>query len=196
MQEYSHLDLDTVSRNVQQIVSLVNDILFLQEVELVLPELHPTDLGKVVSAAVAQVQEKADNGGVRFTVEILPDLPEVCGHQKSLERALVMVLDNAIKFSPQGGEVKVLADQMGEDVCVTVKDHGIGIPADVLPHIFDRFFHVDEVGDDVFGGLGLGLAITRQVIEQHGGKIEVESQVNEGSAFKLYLSTKVGCEEL
>ncbi|HBY07114.1 MAG TPA: hypothetical protein DEH22_04765 [Chloroflexi bacterium] len=173
----------------------MNDILFLQEVELVLPELHPTDFGKVVSNAVNIVLEKAEHSAVQIVADIVPDLPLVCGHFKSLERAVVMVLDNAIKFSPNGGNVNVQVDQSGEYVYLTVTDRGIGIPEDVMPHIFDRFFHLDELGDDLFGGLGLGLAITRQVIEQHGGKIEVESKPHEGSTFKLYLSTQVECKE-
>jgi signal transduction histidine kinase len=188
--------LDTVSRNVQQIVSLVNDILFLQEVELVLPELHPTDMGKVVTSAVNVVREKADPTEVRLLLDIEPDLPRVCGHFKSLERAVVMVLDNAVKFSPNGGDVRVSVQLDGSYVVITVKDEGVGISADALPHIFDRFFHIEEIGDDLFGGLGLGLAITRQVIEQHGGRIEVESKVDEGSTFRLYLSVDIECEDL
>jgi len=194
--EAMDMALDTVSRNVQQIVSLVNDILFLQEVELVLPELHPTDLGTVVSNAVNSLRENATQNSVRVLVDIQPNIPLVCGHFKSLERAMVMVLDNAIKFSPDGGDVNVLVAQIGTDVCVSVTDHGVGIPRETIPHIFDRFFHIEEVGDELFGGLGLGLAITRQVIEQHGGRIEVESKINAGSTFKLYFSTKVECEEL
>jgi signal transduction histidine kinase len=108
----------------------------------------------------------------------------------------MMVIDNAIKFSPDGGNVRVQVAQEDEFVCVTIADQGIGIPEEVLPHIFDRFFHIEEVGDELFGGLGLGLAITRQVIEQHGGKIEVTSQENKGSCFQLYLSTEVECKEL
>ena len=180
--------LDTVSRNVQQIVSLVNDILFLQEVELVLPEMHPTEIGGVITAAVDAVREKADQQGVHFTVEIAPALPLICGHHKSLERAFLMVLDNAVKFSPHGGDVQVRVERAGRElVCVSVVDHGVGIPADALPHIFDRFSHMEEIDDEMFGGLGLGLAITRQVVEQHGGKIEVESRLNVGSTFRIYL---------
>ncbi len=194
--EALEMAIDTVSRNVGQIVSLVNDILFLQEVELVLPELHPTDMGKVVSTAVEVVREKADLNQVRLLLDIQPDLPLVCGHYKSLERATVMVLDNAVKFSLNGGDVAISVDENDEYVYVTIRDEGIGIPQAALPNIFERFYHVEEFGDELFGGLGLGLAITRQVIEQHGGKIEVESMPNEGSTFRLYLSTQVECKEL
>ena len=188
--------LDTVSRNVQQIVSLVNDILFLQEVELVLPELHPTDMGAVVTSAVDVVRDKATHARVRLLLDIEPDLPKVCGHFKSLERAVMMVLDNAVKFSPDGGDVHISVGKEEKYVIIAIRDEGVGIPEAALPHIFDRFFHVEEIGDEMFGGLGLGLAITRQVVEQHGGKIEVESQEGTGSTFSLYLSTEVECKEL
>jgi signal transduction histidine kinase len=179
--------LDTVTRNVQQIVSLVNDILFLQEVELVLPEKHPTDVGQLAASAVDLMRERAVKSAVHLTLAADPTLPGVWGHAKSLERALVMVLDNAIKFSPNGGEVSVTVEGDAQGVRLIVSDQGVGIPEEALPHIFERFFHVEEIGDQLFGGLGLGLAITRQVIDQHGGKIEVESRLGQGSMFKIYL---------
>jgi two-component system phosphate regulon sensor histidine kinase PhoR len=150
---------------------------------------------KVVGDAVKVMQERADISRVHLRVEIAPDLPMVCGHSKSLERAVVMVLDNAVKFTPHDGEIYVSVDEDGGYVRVIIRDEGVGIPKVALPHIFDRFFHVDEVGEELFGGLGLGLAITRQVIEQHGGKIEVESKEGEGSTFRLYLSAQVECQE-
>jgi signal transduction histidine kinase len=189
------LAIDTVSRNVQQIVSLVNDILFLQEVELVLPEMHLISLERIVTSAVDVVQERADISRVRLQVDIPPNLPQVCGHFKSLERAVVMVLENAVKFTPHGGDIYISVDQDDEFVVVTIRDEGVGIPEVALPHIFDRFYHVEEVGEEMFGGLGLGLAITRQVIEQHGGKIEVDSKEGVGSTFRLCLSTQVECQE-
>jgi signal transduction histidine kinase len=102
-----------------------------------------------------------------------------------------MVLDNAIKFSPAGGDVQVTVEETDNCVSIGVQDKGVGIPAEALPHIFDRFFHVEEIGDDLFGGLGLGLAITNQVIEQHGGKILVESEgvPGKGSKFTICLQT-------
>jgi len=99
--------LDTAARNVQQIISLVNDILFLQEVELVLPEMHPTSVGEVIVSAIEEVKPRLARGDIRLHLNIAPELPLVQGHFKSLERAVVMVLDNAIKFSPDGGDVTI-----------------------------------------------------------------------------------------
>jgi signal transduction histidine kinase len=179
--------LETVARNVQQIISLVNDILFLQEVELVLPEKDPVDIGSLVSSAVEQMRESAEKGNIRFYQEIPTNLPKISGHAKSLERALSMVLNNAIKFSPDGGDVHICVNVDDGYVKVSIRDQGVGMPEDAIPFIFDRYFHIEEIGEILFGGLGLGLAITKQVIEQHGGKIEVESKLGEGSKFTICL---------
>ncbi|MBL7164462.1 MAG: cyclic nucleotide-binding domain-containing protein [Anaerolineales bacterium] len=179
--------LDTVGRNMEQIVTLVNDILFLQEVELVMPEMHPTAIGGLVEYAVDKVREQAKEAGVEFRLDIDSDVPLVSGHVRSIQRALGQLLDNAIKFSPDGGKVYITVAREIDGVKVSIRDQGIGITEDVLPHIFDRFFHLDKIGDDLYGGLGLGLSITKQVIEQHNGRIEVESKKGEGSTFTLYL---------
>jgi len=179
--------LDTVGRNVEQIVTLVNDILFLQEVELVMPEMHPTDIRELVEYAVDKVKERASDAGVEFRLEIEPDIPLISGHVRSIQRALGQLLDNAIKFSPEGSEVLVKVEGDVAGAKVSIRDHGVGIPEDVLPHIFKRFFHQDKIGEELYGGLGLGLSITKQVIEQHNGRVEVESELDKGSIFTIYL---------
>ena len=186
--------LGTVGRNVEQIITLVNDILFLQEVEIVMPEMHPNDIGDLVNYAVDQMEQQASDANVEFIVEIENDVPKIAGHVRSIQRALVQLLDNAVKFSPQGGIVKIHISRDTEGAKVSICDSGIGIDEKVLPHIFDRFFHMDKIGSDVFGGLGLGLSITKQVIEQHNGRIEVESKSGEGSTFSIFLKKAV--EEL
>lgn len=186
-EETRNMALNTVRRNVSQIISLVNDILFLQEVELVLPEMHPTDMGEVVSNAVEKVMQKARRSNVRLLVDISPDAPLISGHSRSLQRALEHLLDNAIKFSTAGGDVHISVKRYAEGTSVVIQDEGIGISEETLPKIFDRFFHKDKVGEELYGGLGLGLSITRQVIEQHHGKIDVQSKVGEGSTFTIYL---------
>jgi two-component system sensor histidine kinase VicK len=97
------------------------------------------------------------------------------------------LVDNAIKFSPKGGDVEIRMKDQGENIQVSVEDHGIGIPKENMTHIFDRFYHLERSGDDLFGGIGLGLAITRQVIQQHQGNISVESEAGKGSIFTLTL---------
>jgi signal transduction histidine kinase len=181
--------IETVARNVQQIVSLVNDILFLQEMDLVLPEFQAVDMNEVARTVTEKLASKAKEYGVnlRLTLRASPKLPPVSGDSKSLERALMALVDNAIKFSPHGGEVKINLTEDVEKVLIAVEDHGIGITKENLPRIFDRFYHLEKSGDDLYSGLGLGLAITRQVIEQHQGSLDVTSSPGKGSTFTLTL---------
>ena len=179
--------IDTVSRNVQQIVTLVNDILFLQEMDLVLPDFQAVDMNEVAYAAIGKYVATAHEHGVSLRLTPSPNLPPVSGDAKSLERALMALVDNAIKFSPRGGNVNINLSANGDKVLVAVEDHGIGIAKENLARIFDRFYHLDRSGDDLFSGIGLGLAITRQVIEQHQGSLDVVSTPGKGSTFTLTL---------
>ena len=179
--------IDTVARNVQQIVSLVNDILFLQEMDLVLPDFQRVDMNEIGYTVIGKYAAAAQEHGVSLRLIPSPALPPVWGDPKSLERALVALVDNAIKFSPQGGDVKISLRRDDPWVLVAVEDHGIGIAKQNLPRIFDRFYHLDRSGDDLFRGIGLGLAITRQVIQQHQGTLEVVSTPGKGSTFTMTL---------
>jgi signal transduction histidine kinase len=179
--------IDTVTRNVQQIVTLVNDILFLQEMDLVLPDFQAVNMNDVAYTVIGKYAASAHEHGVGLRLTPNPNVPPVSGDSKSLERALMALVDNAIKFSPRGGDVKISLSASGEKVLVTVEDRGIGITKENLPRIFDRFYHVEKSGDDLFGGIGLGLAITRQVIEQHQGSLDVISTPGKGSTFTLTL---------
>jgi two-component system phosphate regulon sensor histidine kinase PhoR len=179
--------IDTIARNVQKIVTLVNDILFLQEMDLVLPEFQSVDMNQVAQIVVDRYQQIAEDRKVTLRFKPSPNLSPVSGDSKSLERALMALVDNAIKFSPKGGDVTIRFDQRDENVYVSVKDQGIGIEEKNMPRIFDRFYHLEKHEDDLFGGIGLGLAIIRQVIEQHQGKLEVESKPGKGSTFTMQL---------
>lgn len=180
--------LDTVLRNLQQIITLINDLLFLQEMELILPEFQKVDIGTVVAASVEDQRERAKQNRVGINLIINPGLPSVMCDSKSINRAVGCLLDNAIKFSPDGGEVIVEVGQKGKMVFIKVSDHGVGISPEIMPRIFDRFFHLDKVGDHLFRGIGLGLSIARQVIQQHKGEISVESDFGSGSTFTIWLN--------
>lgn len=168
--------MDTVARNVQQIVTLVNDILFLQEIELVLPAFQPVDLGALAASVVEKYQEKAQKQRVRLGLKTERNLPAAHGDAKSLERAVMALVDNAVKFSPNGGEVDVRLWSDRGRVCLSVSDHGIGIAPEALPHIFDRFYKTPDSP-----GSGLGLAIARDLVRAHGGEIQAESQAGRGT---------------
>ena len=179
--------IETVSRNVGHIVALVNDILFLQEIELVLPDFQPVNMNEIARDIVKKYEKKATEHGIHLKVRNEQNTADVHGDSKSLERALTALVDNAIKFSPRGGEVEINFEKQKDRLAVSVEDHGIGIATDQFSRIFDRFYHLEKSGDDLFGGIGIGLAITRQVIEQHHGKLNVESKQGKGSKFTMLL---------
>jgi len=182
--------LDSMARNLEDITKLINDILFLQEMELILPEFQPIDTSKIVTAAVEKLRLRAAQNKVWQNLVISPGVPLIMGDVKSLERAISAILDNAIKFSPDGGDVVVEVSSDGQQVYIKIRDHGVGITPAALPRIFDRFYHLDRVGDHLFRGAGIGLSIARQVIEQHKGSIEVETEAGKGSTFTISLPLK------
>ncbi|MEW5830330.1 MAG: ATP-binding protein [Chloroflexota bacterium] len=179
--------IDTIARNVRQINALVNDILFLQELDLILSRFEPVNMQKIAETVIGNYTHRARQKNC--TIRLIPDpnLPPVSGDAKSLERALTALVDNAIKFSPEGGEVDICAAAVDGRVKVSVRDRGIGIDEETRLHIFDRFYHLDRIGNQLFSGIGLGLAITRQVIQQHNGTLELESEPGKGSTFTMSL---------
>lgn len=179
--------LETVARNLKEVTALINDILFLQEMELILPEFQPTDLSQVILEVIEAYRPIAQQQGIELQVNLPAGAVQIRGDAKSLGRALAAVLDNAIKFSPNGGKVEISLLPHENWAEIQVEDQGVGIPSESLPFIFDRFYHLDEVNGHLFRGAGLGLSIARQVIEQHVGEIAVQSALGEGSAFRLRL---------
>jgi len=185
--EMLHLVLDTVSNNLQQIIGLVNNILFLQEMEIILPSFITVDVGKVVASTVEKQRAQAEKNKIGMSLLIAPALPGIAADPNSLERAISAILDNAVKFSPDGGEIQVLVGFDLQEVWIKVRDAGVGIPPEALPRVFDRFFHLEEVCGHLFRGVGLGLSIAKAVIELHKGRIEVESELSKGSTFTIFL---------
>jgi len=182
--------VDTVDRNVRQIVTLVNDILFLQEMDLVLSEFQPVDLGEVSRNVIEKYKGKAADKKIALALRGSQNLPTIPGDARSLERALMALVDNALKFSPHGGDVEIQIESTREKLLVMVRDQGIGIASEALPRIFDRFYHIERHDNDLYSGIGLGLAIARQVIEQHNGALEVSSTPGKGSVFTMTFKRK------
>jgi len=179
--------LETVANHLKDITTLTNDILFLQEMDLILPEFQSVDIGNLVENAVEQQRLLAEQCCVQFNTAIAPDLPPISADLKSLERAILAVINNAVKFSPDGGPVNINVAHEQNQIKIIVEDHGVGIPAEAHDRIFERFFHLDSVGGHLFRGLGLGLSIAKQVIHQHGGAINVQSRLGQGCTVTITL---------
>jgi two-component system phosphate regulon sensor histidine kinase PhoR len=136
----------------------------------------------------------ADGQGVTLRVEVEPRLPGVRGDGARLGQVVVNLVHNAVKFSPDGGDVVVRAQVVGDEVVTSVEDHGVGIPRAARDRVFERFYKIDRarLRPEVGGGTGLGLAIARHVVEQHGGRIWVASQEGRGSTFSFALPATDG----
>lgn len=179
--------VEIVAHHVQDITVLVNNLLFLQEMNLILPDIKPVGLTPIVSKAVEAYRKPAKEKSIDLAFVTPSDEMIVRASPRSLERAFSAMLDNAIKFSPNGGPVSVELSHNQQDCRVSIADHGVGINPDILPHIYDRFFHTEQIGNELFRGIGLGLSIAREVIQQHGGRIEVESTPGKGTCFSVFL---------
>ncbi len=172
------------------LVQMVNELLDLSRIETGVGPilLDDVDLGRIAAASTERLRLFAERQGVALAVDVPEPVPMVRGDEARLGQVLVNLLHNAVKFSPDGGDVTVNVRVFGSDVLTSVADHGVGIPKAAQPRIFERFYKVDRArvrGEA--GGTGLGLAIARHVIEQHGGRIWVESEEGAGSTFSFAL---------
>jgi signal transduction histidine kinase len=179
--------VETVARNIQQITTLVNDIMFLQEMDLILPKFQAVDMLAIAQGVADRYRDKAAANLLTIQVNAEPNLPNVSGDAKSLERALTALVDNAVKFSPDGGSVDINLRGQGNEVFIDVVDRGIGIEASRSSRVFDRFYHLENSGENLFSGIGLGLSITNQVIKQHNGELTLKSVLGKGSTFTVRL---------
>jgi signal transduction histidine kinase len=149
--------------------------------------MSPVSLVDVVRRVLAEFQKIAQESGVVFNAELPEDLPLVLGDHERLQLVFGHLVDNAIKFSPDGGVVTLRAWADEEMICVSVADEGIGISPDSLGRIFERFYQVDGSTRRRFGGMGIGLALVWEIVEVHGGSVRVESEPGEGSVFTVVL---------
>ena len=167
------------------IVRLINNILFLQELELIEPTFEQVDVTTLINAILILVRRYAAGKGLKFRLDLPPDLPTVSADLDGLTQAIGALVDNAIKFSPNGGEILIAAATEDGLMHISIQDPGVGIAPDQIYHIFDRYHHLETTGEHLFGGVGLGLPIAKQVVEQHNGNISVVSKLDEGSTFTI-----------
>jgi CheY-like chemotaxis protein len=173
--------------NTDRLVRLINDILDLERIDAGEDalDLRPCSVASLLADAVANVAGAAGEAGVAVTVH--PVEAAIHADHDRVVQALTNLLGNAIKFSERGGEVILDGEVDASEVVLRVSDHGRGIPQDRLEDIFQRFRQVDASDARAKGGTGLGLPIVRSIAQRHGGRVEVESEVGEGSTFSLVL---------
>ena len=177
--------LETVHRQALYLNRLVSDLRLLAETEAdeLRLVMEPESLGDIVAGVGDSFRPRAEAASVHLTVEAQDGLPTLRLDRIRIEQVVGNLVDNAIRHTPPGGAVTLAVFPHGDGVRVEVADTGPGIPADALPHVFDRLYRVDPSRDRATGGTGLGLTIARQLVESHGGTMWAESEVGVGSRF-------------
>jgi signal transduction histidine kinase len=189
--------LSVAERNINRLTNILNDLLNLSRIESGKIELkfENIELKDIIELAASSLRPHADVKSIQIAVETPESLPEIYGDQEKIEQILTNLIGNAIKFTPGGGKILISVkppsyDQTGgygNMVAISVKDTGIGIPAEHLGAIFEKFHQVEGSLHRSVSGTGLGLAITKGLVEAHQGKILVQSDVGKGSTFTFTL---------
>ena len=183
-----HRALELADQELQRIRGMIEELLTLAQMDSwrYSLEVGPSDLSAVIRNSVESLGQKAE----RFAIEVhFDDRAEhrcVCDAPK-LYQVFLNLLDNAIKYSDPGDRVDVSVEEDASSIIVTIRDTGVGIPAEDLDQLFERFYRVDKDRSRVSGGSGLGLAIAREIVELHGGSVSVQSEAGAGSAFTVKL---------
>ena len=177
--------LGIILEHSRRLARLTDDLLKLSKMDAdrLELEIRPVGVSELVESCLETSQHRAAEKDIRISVNIAENLPEIAGDRRLLAEVLQNLLDNATQYTLRGGQILVSAETDDGEVIFTVSDTGIGIPQADQPRIFERFYRVDAARSREVGGTGLGLAIAKHLVEVHGGRIWVESEVGQGSQF-------------
>ena len=180
--------LRKVNGEVDRMIRLIGSLLTLARADArqIPVSRESVDLGRLVTDAVEQIRPAAVDKAIALNVSSNGDI-RLRADQDLILQLMLNLLDNSVKYTPRGGSIDLSCRAEGSQAEVTVADTGSGIPAEHLPHIFDRFYRVDKARTRAEGGAGLGLSISRWIAEAHGGTLRVESTPGRGSKFTLSL---------
>lgn len=185
--------LNDVNKEIDRLNRIVSDLLTLVNIDsggmkLNLGELS---LNALLDEQVKRLLPLARENGIEINLEMKDEI-RIMADGLKLQQVIYNVIDNAIKYTPRGGEVETSLMRSGKRAVIRISDTGIGIPAEDLPHIFDRFYRVDKARSRATGGTGLGLSIVKQIVQQHGGTITASSTEGHGTTFEISLPIQQG----
>ncbi len=180
--------LHVIDEESDRLTNLINGILEISRIESGTIEItrEPVDVAAVVTRAVAELQTLADKKKIRLQTSIDDNLPELFADENKIFSMVTNLVNNALKFTPDNGTVSLSARHNDNELVIKVADTGMGMPKEELPKIFGRFYRVNRPGKQI-PGTGLGLAIVKEIVVRHDGRIEVESEIDKGTTFTVYL---------
>ncbi|MBN1146329.1 MAG: hybrid sensor histidine kinase/response regulator [Anaerolineales bacterium] len=181
--------LERIEIRLEMLRELINDLLDLAAGKAIEAEhaLERLELRPVLQKLVDYYLVEAKSKGIEFSFDAPRDTLEVRASQDGLEKIFRNLISNAIKYTPQGGHVRLVAESLPGRACISVTDTGMGIPADALPHLWEEFFRATNARHSGVAGTGLGLSIVKQYVEGFGGQIEAHSEEGKGSTFTVTL---------
>jgi len=179
--------LNDIHSSGTHLLSIINDILDMSKIEAGEMKLieEPVDLARLTAKCVRLMADQAEKGGVTVNVDIPPEVPRVLGDRRMVSQIVLNLLSNAVKFTPPAGRVTIAVRDGGDGIVISVRDTGIGIPADKLQVVLEPFRQADSSDRRVYGGTGLGLSLVKSMTELHGGSIEIHSVEGEGTEVEI-----------
>ena len=183
---------NTIDRETDRLGKLIDDLLDVSRLNSGRFDLQkqPTSIEEVIGSAIQSLYATASERNIAFKAEVQAGLPHIEADEARIRQVVVNLLSNAVKFSPSGAEVTVGASLRDDAILVQIQDQGVGIPEEAKTRIFERFYRVDSSLTRNTVGTGLGLYISKQLVEAHDGSIWLESALNEGSTFSFLLPLK------
>ena len=178
---------EVMARRTRMLSKMLDDLLTILAAETHKLEKELVDLAHMVQLAVTDFQAPAKQAGLSLVAAIAPDVPPIYADAIHMRRVLDNLLGNALKFTPEGGRVAVDVSHNHDKVILVVSDSGIGIPPEHLAKIFQRFHQVDNSSKRRYGGVGLGLALVKEIVESHDGTVAVTSEIGHGTTFRIVL---------
>ncbi|MHC4791026.1 MAG: PAS domain-containing sensor histidine kinase [Planctomycetota bacterium] len=180
--------LSIIDEESNRLADLIEDLLEVSRLEAGTAKIsrERVDIADVTKQELIALQPLAEKKNIRLKTNIAEGLPHLLGDESKIQSLITNLVNNALKFTPDGGEVSVSVQQQAEQAVIGISDTGAGIPQDEIPMIFDSFYRIYRPGEHI-QGTGLGLTIVKKIVMLHGGKIEVESEVGKGTVFTIFL---------
>ena len=181
--------MDIRVRNCNRLLNIINNIIDTSKLQSnnYIINKKEEDIVYIVEETILGLKDYIENKGIEFTIDTTIEEKIIKCDRYEIERCIVNLIGNAVKFTPSGGKIDVFIKDLGSSIEISVKDTGIGISNKNISTIFDKFNQVIDSNSEVKGGSGLGLTITKHLVELHGGNISVESEVGKGSKFVIIL---------